>query len=176
MNPSDNLIEKILKASNSDWGMNTAFDKVFLDLLLPLAIKHNLKPEDMVKRLFVFSDMQFDKARGDSTNTWETSHEVIERKFKEAGYELPEIVYWNLSQQEDTTPVTHDQKGVALMSRFSPSMLKIFMGDEVDEEAEEEGSDAVEQKPAKVETPLDPVSVMIKAVSKESYSGLLVVE
>jgi len=46
-----------------------------------------------------FSDMQFDDSRPKQhsllpTTKWETEHEIIKTKFAEAGYEVPEIVYW----------------------------------------------------------------------------------
>ena len=59
----------------------------------------------MVKRLFVYSDMQFDASQyKDSESGWETTHDRIVKAFKEAGYEMPEIVYWNL-QGGTTKPV-----------------------------------------------------------------------
>ncbi|KAG5520551.1 hypothetical protein RHGRI_033209 [Rhododendron griersonianum] len=47
------------------------------------------------KRVFVFSDMEFDQA---SARPWETDYQVIVRKFGEKGYGscVPEIVFWNL--------------------------------------------------------------------------------
>jgi hypothetical protein len=63
----------------------------------------------MVKRLFVFSDMQFDESLtrnlddGDASE-WETTHDRVVKEFKAAGYEVPEIVYWNL-QGGTTKPV-----------------------------------------------------------------------
>lgn len=50
----------------------------------------------MVKRLFVFSDMQFDASLVRSREGWETTHDRIVKAYKRAGYEMPEIVYWNL--------------------------------------------------------------------------------
>lgn len=59
----------------------------------------------MVKRLFVFSDMQFDASLiNKSGGGWETTHDRIVKAFKKAGYEMPEIVYWNL-QGGTTKPV-----------------------------------------------------------------------
>lgn len=53
--------------------------------------------EDMVKRIFVFSDMHFDSAQGYSAkDPWATHHQIIEKKFAAAGYDVPELVYWNL--------------------------------------------------------------------------------
>ncbi|EKM53550.1 uncharacterized protein PHACADRAFT_163867 [Phanerochaete carnosa HHB-10118-sp] len=172
LDPAQTLVQKLDAMEKSAWGMNTAFDRVLLDLLLPLAVENNVRPEDMVKRLFVFSDMQFDSACGGRRDAWETSHDVIERKFREAGYELPEIVYWNLATRETTHPVTHERKGVALMNGFSPAMLKVFMGD-----AEEEDFEMIEASAEeKTKQKLDPINIMLKAVSKESYSGLVVVD
>jgi hypothetical protein len=52
--------------ARSAWGMNTDLHAVFVRLLLPLAVQHRVPREDMVKRVFVFSDMQFDAADGTS--------------------------------------------------------------------------------------------------------------
>ena len=51
-----------------DWNMNTDFQAVF-DKLLHIAVTGKLPPEKMVRRGFVFSDMEFDQA---SANPWET--------------------------------------------------------------------------------------------------------
>ncbi len=53
--------------------MNTNFQKVF-DLILEVAVNGNLKEDRMIKRVFVFSDMEFDQA---STNNWEIDYEAI---------------------------------------------------------------------------------------------------
>ncbi|KAK4367114.1 hypothetical protein RND71_014994 [Anisodus tanguticus] len=67
--------------------------KVF-DKILEVAVKGKLNEGQMIKRLFVFSDMEFDQA---SRTPWETDYQVIQRKFKEKGYyRVPEIVFWNL--------------------------------------------------------------------------------
>ncbi|PRQ39811.1 hypothetical protein RchiOBHm_Chr4g0429291 [Rosa chinensis] len=120
----ESLKDKTDFIRNMDWGMNTDFQKVF-DLLLKVAVKGNLKPENMIKRLFVFSDMEFDQA---SANEWETDYEVIENKFKEAGYGdvIPQLVFWNLRHSR-SIPVPGNQKGTALLSGFSKNLLKLFM-------------------------------------------------
>ena len=51
---------------------------------------------------------------------------VIQRKFREKGYEkVPEIVFWNL-RASSATPVKATQNGVALLSGFSKNLLTIF--------------------------------------------------
>ncbi|KAH9980086.1 hypothetical protein BGW80DRAFT_1454622 [Lactifluus volemus] len=56
----------------SEWGMNTNLNAVFVSLLLLLAVQHGVAREDMVKRLFVFSSMQFDQAdqTGQNSGLW----------------------------------------------------------------------------------------------------------
>jgi hypothetical protein len=125
-----------------DWGGNTDFQKVF-DLILQVAVKGNLKPEQMIKRVFVFSDMEFDQASGCGYGSrscgygygygyvpraWETDYEVIQRKYREKGYgdAVPHIVFWNLRDSK-ATPVPGTQPGVALLSGFSKNLLKLFL-------------------------------------------------
>jgi hypothetical protein len=132
----------------------------------------------MIKQLFIFSDMQFDDGVGTSADAaqWETNHDAIEKAYIAAGYDAPEIVYWNLMDRANaTTPVTAERKGVALMSGFSPAMLKVFMGEINPEDAEWEDikDDA---KPLKEKAMFDPISVMEKALLRKSYDGLVVID
>ncbi|KAH9329153.1 hypothetical protein KI387_001261 [Taxus chinensis] len=121
----ESLAEKYAFTENTEWDMNTDFQKVF-DLLLTMACKNNLPPEKMIKQLFVFSDMEFDEA---SLNPWETDYMVIKRKFREAGYGVPpRIVFWNLGDSQ-STPVLMEEEGVAMVSGFSKNMVKMFLRD-----------------------------------------------
>ncbi|KAJ4786029.1 plant/protein [Rhynchospora pubera] len=146
------LKEKMSFVQRMEWGMSTNFQGVF-DQILDTAVQAKIKPEGMVKRVFVFSDMEFDQARGRS-KSWETDYEVICNKFTARGYgnAVPEIVFWNLRESR-STPVTSNQKGVALVSGFSKNLLKIFL----------EGKS--------VTTPED---VMMEAISGEEYQKLVV--
>ena len=87
--------------AGADWGMYTDLNAVFLKLLLPLAKKNEVEREDMIKRLFIFSEMQFDECRaldGEAdVADWKTGHDEIERAYRDAGYEVPQIVYWDLA-------------------------------------------------------------------------------
>lgn len=142
--------EKMNFVKRMDWGMNTDFQKVF-DKMLEVAVQGQLPPEKMVKRVFVFSDMEFDEA---SANPWETDYEVIKRKYEENGYgeAVPEVVFWNL-RDSLSVPVTASEKGVALVSGFSKNMLKLFL----------EGGGII-----------SPRAVMEKAISGKEYEKLAV--
>ena len=70
--------------------------------------------------------MQFDSAcnsRGNRTN-----FDAIRAKYATAGYVMPQIVFWNLrSDCTKDVPVQHDARGVALLSGYSPAILKSLM-------------------------------------------------
>ncbi|CAE6222792.1 unnamed protein product [Arabidopsis arenosa] len=141
------LREKTQFVREMDWGMNTDFQKVF-DRILEVAVENNLTDNQMIKRLFVFSDMEFDDARVDSHSEvsdyesnsesdyesvsesfekWETDYKVVQRKYKEKGFQnVPEIVFWNL-RDSSATPVASKQKGVAMVSGFSKNLLTLFL-------------------------------------------------
>jgi hypothetical protein len=164
----------------SKWGMNTDLHAVFIRLLLPLAVQHRVPQEEMIKRLFVFSDMQFDQANSNSSSdTWQTNHDAIVRAYEDAGYDVPEIVYWNLAGQLDTTPVEAEREGVALMSGFSPAMMKVFMGEDVEEMLDDDMV-IVDEKGEEVKPPkkpkMTPLSIMKRVLEKPSYDGLIVVD
>lgn len=193
VDPSRTLEEKYQQLSNARWGGSTDFEAVFSRLLLPMAVENKIRPEDMVKRVFVFSDMQFDCSGGEE---WATSHERVEAHFRAAGYEVPELVFWNLAGGRAgygpwnnygavaPKPVTGDTKGTAIVSGYSQGMLKVFLdgGSFEDEEGEEEivekeadDGEVVVIKKVKRQK-LDPLTVVKKAIGHKAYSMLRVVD
>jgi hypothetical protein len=74
----------------------------------------------MPTKLLILSDMQFNQ----SDYSWnESAHEMAKRMFAQAGYEMPEIIYWNL-RAKAVVPVTFDTTGAALISGLSPSIMR----------------------------------------------------
>ncbi|XP_058777417.1 uncharacterized protein LOC131651744 [Vicia villosa] len=148
----DSLKSKTEFVRNMDWGYNTDFQKVF-DRILDVAVNGKLKEEQMIKRIFVFSDMEFDQA---SANSWETDYQAITRKYKEKGYgsSVPQIVFWNLRDSK-ATPVPATQKGVALVSGFSKNLLTLFLDNEGD---------------------VSPVEAMEAAIAGPEYQKLVVLD
>lgn len=173
--------------SQAPWGEYTDIRAVFVDLLLPMAKRYNIRQEDMVKRIFIFSDMEFN-CQYSRHDAFLTSYELIQKDYKEAGYEMPELVWWNMSlpntySDKLNAPVKSDDKGVCLLSGFSASMLKTFLDGEVEDETEEDpgmeivGEDGEEkEKEPKEKEELSPCDFMKKAVYHESFSGLVVVD
>jgi hypothetical protein len=176
------LREQVKFMEACDWGMNTDFEAVFKDVILPMAIENKLKPEDMVKQIFVFSDMQFDQAY-DESKRWTSSYERIKEEYAKAGYEVPRLIFWNLAARSSTKPTTMDDANTALVSGYSQGMLKAFLetgafGDEEEVEEEEiqvEGEDGMTEI-KKVTKKIDPLTVVKKAVDHKAYSMLQVVD
>jgi hypothetical protein len=117
-----NIVDKIKQMSDSNWGMNTDLVKA-MKKILDTAVKGGVPQEEMPEMLLIMSDMQFDQcAKFD-----DSAMQMIARKFEEAGYEIPKIVFWNLNAA-DNVPVKYDTRGVALVSGFSPAIMVAVLG------------------------------------------------
>jgi len=113
----NSLRDKIDFISRANWSGSTNLQKTF-ELILSVGKKYNLKNEDMLKKLFIISDMQFDKATYDNLTTFE----MIDTMYKQAGYIRPELIFWNINAHNDN-PVVKDELGTYLVSGLSPSIL-----------------------------------------------------
>jgi len=143
----NSLKARVQSLSGAPWGGTTNFSAVF-DMILKKAVSSKISQQAMPKRLFVISDMQFDIAGGAS---FESNHENIKNKYKKAGYEVPQIIYWNVRADTPDFPVTQDESGVALVAGFSQSILKNLV---------EHGE------------VMDPVSFMRSVIDAERYKVL----
>ena len=63
----------------------------------------------------------------DPSGFYATNHTVLKAKYAAAGYKLPKIVYWNLNGKAGNSPVKSDEKGTALISGFSPAIMKSIL-------------------------------------------------
>ena len=82
----------------------------------------------MPEVILILSDMQFDSCiRFD-----DSAIEMIKRKYESAGYNFPKIVFWNLNAK-DNAPVSFNEKNTALISGFSPSILKSVLSNKLEE-------------------------------------------
>ena len=189
VNLNQSLEEQVTFMSCADWGQNTDFRAVFVGLLLPLAKENKIKPEDMIKRLFVFSDMQFDASREQKrkkAKSWETTYDFIKKAYAKAGYEVPQIVFWDLNGKTRAGPKTveveSNRKGVAMMNGFSPAMLKVFMGEQEEAEEVSEWEEVMTDGTSTVTTVVEkedefnPINVMKKALLRKTFDGLVVVD
>ena len=119
-----NLKEKVSYTEKLKWGGSTNIESVF-KLLLNIAKEKTLQQENIPKRIFIISDMEFDQCHHDVTN-WEN----IKKMYDESGYQRPEIVFWNVNGSSQDFPVQVNENGVCLISGFSTSILKNLLSDE----------------------------------------------
>jgi hypothetical protein len=121
------LLDKVNQMVDTHWGMNTNLHAAF-ENILSTAVAGEVSQEDMPKIVLIMSDMQFDYcARFD-----DSAIEMIRRKYESAGYEMPGVVFWNLNAH-DNVPVKHNENGVALVSGFSPSIVKSVLSTDMDQ-------------------------------------------
>jgi hypothetical protein len=112
-----------------DFGYNTNFVKC-CDMIIKYGKDNNIDDKDMPRKLFIFTDMQFDEATiiDEKNNCVETLYKSIVKMFKESGYTPPKFIFWNLnSSHKESFPVNCKTEGTAMISGFSEQLLKIFM-------------------------------------------------
>ena len=121
--PEGSLRSQVDNIRRMDWGMNTDIVKVF-DLVLDLSKRERSK----IRKLFIFSDMQFDEAVGQEQKT---HMEIIRQRYAEADVVMPQIIFWNLRGETMDFPVRQDEQGVVLLSGYSPSILTSIVDGEL---------------------------------------------
>lgn len=143
-----NIYEKLLNLDMTPWYGSTNLQSAF-DLILETALDNKVSVEDMPKTLIVVSDMQFDKA---CRSNKRSNFEQIKKKYKKSGYEMPNIIFWNVNAYGKDSPVEFDENGTALVSGASPAILKSVLSAEF----------------------LTPEKIMLDTVHSERYSAVTV--
>jgi hypothetical protein len=120
------LHSRVHQLSTADWGMNTDLQAVF-SLILRKAVENGLSEDDMPTKVIIISDMEFDQARGYHNDN---NFRAIEQRYAQAGFKRPQIIFWNVNGRIGNCPVQIGTEGTALVSGFSPAILKdILKGD-----------------------------------------------
>lgn len=147
--------DRFHQMSGADWGMNTNL-KAAYKLILNQAVKHKVPQDEMPTQILVLSDMEFDAATGgggwrNEGGKWNpTAQEMVKTMFADAGYEMPNIVYWNIQSRGENVPVRFDESGAALISGFSPSIMTSLLSGGT----------------------MTPVGIMMETIGKERYSRI----
>jgi hypothetical protein len=133
------LRERFQTMIRADWAMNTDLQKVF-KLILDQAVKNNVPEEQMPTKILILSDMEFDSACNSRASSWygnsvksewnPTAQQMIRQMYQDAGYKMPAVIYWNIQSRGNNIPVSFNETGTALVSGFSPAILKsLLMGE-----------------------------------------------
>lgn len=122
---SGSLSERMRQLLNANWGMSTNLQATF-DLILNSAVRESLPESEMPTKLLIISDMEFNEA-----DCYKTNLDVIRAKYSDAGYKMPEIVFWNVNGRLGNVPASAKDSGIGLVSGFSPSILKAILQGEI---------------------------------------------
>ena len=106
---------------------DTNLERAF-DLILRSAVAGHVAPQDMPKALIIISDMEFNAATGnygrDIQRKRQDFYELMTKKFAQAGYEIPNIIFWNVNARNDTFHSKSDIPGVQMVSGLSAAVFK----------------------------------------------------
>lgn len=111
------LSQRYRTMSRANWDMSTNLQSA-LKKILSVAKQNNVPQEEMPHALLIMSDMQFNSCKPDVR-----ALEMVRQDYRDAGYEVPAVVFWNLNAASNV-PVKFDDTGAALVSGFSPSIMK----------------------------------------------------
>lgn len=115
------IYEKMRSVLKHNSAGTTNLKGVF-DLLLDTALKNSLSQDELPTRIYIISDMEFDIG---TKNNDLTNFEVAKKMFADHGYQLPEIIFWNVDSRNLQQPVTKNEQGVALVSGCTPRLFSL---------------------------------------------------
>ncbi len=118
----ETLAQKIGSMDMSDWQSNTNLKAALLHVL-EIAVKHHVPAEEMPKSLIVISDMEIDYC-GD--RDW-TFYEQMSQEFRMNGYQIPNIIFWNVASRHDVFHADKNRVGVQLVSGQSAAVFRQVM-------------------------------------------------
>lgn len=122
----DNICDKFnYIKEDPNMGYNTNLVATF-EYILDSALRAHLIQSDMPDYVIVLSDMEFDSAV-----EWETNFETIKKEYAQYWYTMPNLIFWNLDWRIGNVPVTIDDKGTALVSWYSPAIMKSVLSSKV---------------------------------------------
>lgn len=145
-----NIFQKMEGLRTTEWSGTTDFEAA-LQLILNTAVKNGVNPDGMIDKVLVISDMQFDAARASKNPTGiysstrqqrtkpddKTFMEKMQAKYDRQGFDLPDLVFWNVDAKNDGVPVNQaDDVDALLVSGFSPAIINpILESNEIDAKA-----------------------------------------
>ena len=119
----ETLAQKLSSIDMSDWNSSTNLQAAFRQVL-HIAVVNHIPKDEMVKSLIVITDMEIDPY---IVGDW-TFYDAMKAKYESCGYDIPNVVYWNVNSRHDVYHADSDRKGVQLVSGQSTSTFKQLIG------------------------------------------------
>lgn len=104
-----------LREINSNTNLALVFEQI-----LNTAVLHKVPAEDMPTKVLIISDMQFDSI---SYEDKDTVLQYAKSLYLQAGYEMPQLIFWNVKASSMSFPSQANENNTLLISGFSPSIL-----------------------------------------------------
>ena len=114
------IFQKIQQVLRNGVGYSTDITSAF-ESILRVAKKSKVPQENMPEYLVIFSDMQFNESW-----TGRSCFGTMKKLYKDSGYNIPKVIFWNLNASGNV-PVKFSKDGAALVSGFSPSLMKAIL-------------------------------------------------
>lgn len=125
------IVEKTRFCATFNEVANTNLEATFR-LILSAAVNNNVKQSEMPERMYIISDMEFDYCVEGGNDS--TLFDTMKALYAEHGYNLPEVVFWNVNSIQENFPVTMSDTGAALVSGFSPAIFDMMADGEISPE------------------------------------------
>jgi hypothetical protein len=128
-----NLLEKMHQLKSCAWGGSTNLESAFKEILR-VAVLGQVPPDQMPRTLLVITDLGFNPYTGGMNHT---AWQMVQHIYTTHNYQVPQIVWWNVAHAsggyggDRNYPVQDNQVGAALVSGFSPSILKSVLSSKV---------------------------------------------
>ena len=120
----NDIYEKYKFISKYDDISSTNIEAVY-NLIFKVYQNDNFKKEDALDRIVIISDMEFNP----SFDIKKTTYEKFKEEFEKAGFELPEVVFWNVRARNVHLPVKQEEH-VKLVSGASQNIIDMVVNNE----------------------------------------------
>jgi hypothetical protein len=118
--PDTNIVDRVQSLDYNGWSTSTNLNAA-IRLLLETAVDNNVPASDMPNFLLILSDMEF------NTMNAVPPGDELTQLFNSHGYNPPNVVWWNISGSS-SVPVKANDKGMALVSGLSPTIVQSILG------------------------------------------------
>lgn len=143
----DSFLDNLKRTFEADWGGSTDLNRA-CETLLQFAKDNRVPQADMPTRLIIISDMEIDRA----TNFYVTGNtrvfltrnglltevepatradilqiDELRAMYEQAGYKMPQVIYWNVESRHNHFQTRSDIPGTMLASGSSPKVFEAVM-------------------------------------------------
>lgn len=116
--------DKVARIYRTNLCENTDIEATF-DLLLKIALRPDVKKEDIPQNIIIISDMEFDAARQWKGNSGALMEHIAD-KWCAWGLKMPNLIFWNVQARQNNIPMTV-KDGITFISGFSPVLFEQIM-------------------------------------------------